>query len=105
MFVCWRIQFRLHTSWLARPVARRCLLMSQESSLFFIGVLGLRPDQYGLIFSACSAAVMSGAQLDGRLGRHGISSGQVMTIGLALPAAAAAMLLGMTLAGWTSPIL
>jgi MFS transporter, DHA1 family, multidrug resistance protein len=31
------------------------------SSLFFIGVVGLRPDQYGLIFSACSAAVMSGA--------------------------------------------
>ena len=35
------------------------------SSLFFIGVVGLRPDQYGLIFSACSAAVMSGALLDG----------------------------------------
>jgi MFS transporter, DHA1 family, multidrug resistance protein len=29
------------------------------SSLFFTGVVGLRPDQYGLIFGACSAAVMS----------------------------------------------
>src|SRR5258707_3820659 len=44
------------------------------SSLFFIGVEGLRPDQYGLIFSACSAAVMSGALLDGCLGRRGISA-------------------------------
>jgi len=31
------------------------------ASLFFIGVVGLRPDQYGLIFSACSAAIMCGA--------------------------------------------
>ena len=47
------------------------------SSLFFIGVVGLRLDQYGLIFSACSAAVMSGALLEGRLGRRGISAGLV----------------------------
>jgi DHA1 family bicyclomycin/chloramphenicol resistance-like MFS transporter len=65
----------------------------------------LRPDQYGLIFSACSAAVMSGAFLDGRLGRRGISSAQVLTIGLALQAAAAVTLLAMTLSGWTSPVL
>ena len=44
------------------------------SSLFFIGVVGLRPDQYGLIFSACSAAVMGGALLAGRLGRRGMSA-------------------------------
>ena len=72
------------------------------SSLFFIGVVGLRPDQYGLIFSACSAAVMSGALLDGRLE---MSSAQVLTIGLALLAAAAATLLAMTLAGWTPSLL
>jgi DHA1 family bicyclomycin/chloramphenicol resistance-like MFS transporter len=72
------------------------------SSLFFIGVVGLRPDQYGLIFSACSAAVMSGALLDGRLG---ISPAQVLTIGLALLAAAAATLLAMTLVGWTPSVL
>jgi len=72
------------------------------SSLFFIGVAGLRPDQYGLIFSACSAAVMSGALLDGRLG---MSRAQVLTIGLALLAAAAATLLAMTLAGWTPSVL
>ena len=73
------------------------------SSLFFIGVLGLRPDQYGLIFSACSAAVMSGALLDSRLGRRGISTALVPTIGLTLSAAASATLLAMTVAGWTQP--
>jgi DHA1 family bicyclomycin/chloramphenicol resistance-like MFS transporter len=70
------------------------------SSLFFIGVVGLRPDQYGLIFSACSAAVMGGALLDGRLGRR-ISAALMLSIGLALLAAAAATLLAMTVAGWT----
>jgi len=75
------------------------------SSLFFIDVVGLRPDQYGLIFSACSAAVMSGAFLDGRLGGWGISPAHVLLIGLALLAAAAALLFAMTLAGWTPPLL
>jgi DHA1 family bicyclomycin/chloramphenicol resistance-like MFS transporter len=73
------------------------------SSLFFIGVLGLRPDQYGLIFSACSAAVMSGALLDSRLGRCDISTALVLTIGLTLSAAASATLLAMTVAGWAQP--
>ena len=71
------------------------------SSLFFIGVVGLRPDQYGLIFSACSAAVMGGALLDGRLGHFGVSAASVLTIGLTLSAAAA--LLATTLAGWAQP--
>jgi DHA1 family bicyclomycin/chloramphenicol resistance-like MFS transporter len=73
------------------------------SSLFFIGVVGLRPDQYGLIFSACSAAVMGGALLDGRLGRLGLSAASVLTIGLTLSAAAAAGLLAITLAGSAQP--
>jgi DHA1 family bicyclomycin/chloramphenicol resistance-like MFS transporter len=73
------------------------------SSLFFIGVVGLRPDQYGLIFSACSAAVMSGALLDGRLASRGISA--VLTIGLTLLAAASATLLATTVAGCAQPIL
>ena len=73
------------------------------SSLFFIGVVGLRPDQYGLIFSACSAAVMSGALLEGRLGRRGISAGLVLRIGLTVLAAASALLLAMTVAGWAQP--
>jgi MFS transporter, DHA1 family, multidrug resistance protein len=73
------------------------------SSLFFIGVVGLRPDQYGLIFSACSAAVMGGALLDGRLGRLGVSAASVLTVGLMLSAAAGAALLAIALAGWAQP--
>jgi MFS transporter, DHA1 family, multidrug resistance protein len=73
------------------------------SSLFFVDVVGLRPDQYGLIFSACSAAVMSGAVLDSRLGRRGIPAALVLTIGLTLSAAASATLLAMTLAGGAQP--
>ncbi|WP_426436640.1 MFS transporter [Bradyrhizobium genosp. P] len=75
------------------------------SSLFFIGVINLRPDQYGMIFSACSAAVMCGAFLDGRLGRHGITPATVLTIGLALLATVATVLLAITLANWTPPAL
>jgi DHA1 family bicyclomycin/chloramphenicol resistance-like MFS transporter len=75
------------------------------SSLFFIDVAGLRPDQYGLIFSACSAAVMSGALIDGRLGRHGVSASRVLTIGLTLLAAASVTLLAFALAGWAQPAL
>ena len=73
------------------------------SSLFFVDVVGLRPDQYGLIFSACSALVVSGAVLDSRLGRRGIPAALVLTIGLTLSAAASATLLAMTLAGGAQP--
>jgi DHA1 family bicyclomycin/chloramphenicol resistance-like MFS transporter len=75
------------------------------SSLFFLGVARLTAGQYGLIFSACSAAVMSGALLDGHLGRHGVRPAQVVTVGLSLSAAAASTLLAMTLGGWTPPAL
>jgi MFS transporter, DHA1 family, multidrug resistance protein len=75
------------------------------SSLFFVDAVGLTASEYGLIFSACSAAVMSGALLDGRLGRRGVQPAQVMTIGLALSAAATSTLLAMALAGWTPPAL
>jgi MFS transporter, DHA1 family, multidrug resistance protein len=73
------------------------------STLFFIDAVGLRPDQYGLIFSACSGAVMSGALLDGSHGRRGISASLVLSVGLTLSAAAAVTLLAMTVAGWTPP--
>lgn len=70
------------------------------ASLFFVGVVGLRPEQYGLIFSACSAAVMGGAFLDGQLGRRGATSARMLATGLTLSAAASVALLAMTLAGW-----
>ena len=75
------------------------------ASLFFIGVVGLRPDQYGLIFSACSAAIMCGAFLDGRLGRRGIASGDVLATGLILMTFCSVVLLAMAMGGLRSPAL
>jgi DHA1 family bicyclomycin/chloramphenicol resistance-like MFS transporter len=73
------------------------------ASLFFIGVVGLNPGQYGLIFSACSAAVMCGALLDGWLGRRGVASAAVLVTGLRLMLVASATLLAMTMGGLASP--
>jgi DHA1 family bicyclomycin/chloramphenicol resistance-like MFS transporter len=75
------------------------------ASLFFIGVAGLRPDQYGLIFSACSAAIMGGAFLDGRLSRRGVASGHVLAVGLNLMTAGSVLLLAITLSDLRSPAL
>jgi DHA1 family bicyclomycin/chloramphenicol resistance-like MFS transporter len=75
------------------------------ASLFFIGVIGLRADQYGLIFSACSAAVMCGAFLDGRVGRWKIPSGDVLAAGLTLMMAGSVVLLAVTISGLRSPVL
>lgn len=70
------------------------------ASLYFVGAVGMNPAQYGVIFSACSASVMAGAFLDGQLGRRGISSGHMLTIGLTLSSASSVALLAMTLMGW-----
>jgi len=67
--------------------------------------VGLRPQQYGLIFSACSAAVLSGAFLDSRMGRWEVSSANVLMIGLMLLASASAMLFVLALVGSMSPSL
>ncbi|EJN10593.1 arabinose efflux permease family protein [Bradyrhizobium sp. YR681] len=73
------------------------------SSLYFISVAGLQPKQYGMIFSACSAAVMFGAFLDGQLGRRGVAPADVLTVGLVLLFAASSTMLVTTLAGWSPP--
>jgi MFS transporter, DHA1 family, multidrug resistance protein len=70
------------------------------SSLFFINGMGLRPSQYGLIFSACSGSVMAGAFLDRRLAAWNVSPAHVLMMGLAVSAAASGLLLGTTLFGW-----
>src|SRR5258705_2683115 len=41
------------------------------SSLFLINVVGLRPDQYGLVFAATSLGIMAGAVLDRPLPARG----------------------------------
>ena len=70
------------------------------SSLFLINVVGLRPDQYGLVFAATSLGIMAGALLNGRLSTLGVAPGYPLTIGLVLAVVAAMLLLTMTLADW-----
>jgi DHA1 family bicyclomycin/chloramphenicol resistance-like MFS transporter len=70
------------------------------SSLFLINAVGLRPSQYGLVFAATSLGIMAGAFLNGRLSALGVAPGYPLTIGLALAAGVAILLLTMTLAGW-----
>jgi DHA1 family bicyclomycin/chloramphenicol resistance-like MFS transporter len=72
------------------------------SSLFFIDVAGLRPDQYGLIFGATAVTVMAGALLDGRSSAWGLTPGHVLSIGLGLLTLSSVMLLSLTLSGETS---
>lgn len=75
------------------------------SSLYFISVAGLQPKQYGMIFSACSAAVMFGAFLDGQLARRGVAPMDMLTVGLVLLFVASGTMLVATLAGWCPPTL
>ena len=70
------------------------------SSLFFISGMGLRPNQYGLIFSACSGSVMAGAFLDRRLAAWNVSPAHVLMMGLTVSAAASGLFLATTLVGW-----
>jgi MFS transporter, DHA1 family, multidrug resistance protein len=75
------------------------------SSLFFINALGLKPEQYGLLFGASSISVMAGAFLNARLGVLGIAPSHLLTFGLALSTSFASLLLIATLCGWTSGVL
>jgi MFS transporter, DHA1 family, multidrug resistance protein len=70
------------------------------SSLYLINIVGLRPEQYGLVFAATSLAIMAGAFLNGRLSTAGVLPGYALAIGLGLATVAATSLLAMTLAGW-----
>src|SRR6202140_2091894 len=70
------------------------------SSLFLINVVGLRPNQYGLVFAATSLGIMAGALLNGRLSAWGVVPRYPLTIGLAPAAVPPMLLLMMTLADW-----
>jgi DHA1 family bicyclomycin/chloramphenicol resistance-like MFS transporter len=69
------------------------------SSLFFINVLGLTPNQYGLIFGSSSLSVMGGTFVNNRLGSWGVSPRQMIVSGLTLSLVLAAFLLVATLVG------
>ena len=79
---------------------RGAVRVCQRSSLFLINVVGLDPEQYGLVFAATSLGIMAGALLNGRLSAWGVAPTYPLTIGLALAAIAAMLLLMMTLADW-----
>jgi DHA1 family bicyclomycin/chloramphenicol resistance-like MFS transporter len=70
------------------------------SSLFLINVVGLRPEQYGLVFAATSLGIMGGAFLNSRFSARGVPPGYPLMAGLVLEAISTTMLLAMTLADW-----
>jgi MFS transporter, DHA1 family, multidrug resistance protein len=70
------------------------------SSLYLINIVGLRPEQYGLVFAATSLGIMAGAFLNGRLSARGVLPSYPLATGLGIAAVAATSLLAMTLAGW-----
>jgi MFS transporter, DHA1 family, multidrug resistance protein len=62
--------------------------------------VGLKPEQYGLVFAATSLGIMAGAFLNGRLSARGVSPGYPLSAGLLLAAVSTTSLLTMTLADW-----
>jgi DHA1 family bicyclomycin/chloramphenicol resistance-like MFS transporter len=69
-------------------------------SLFFINVVGLSPEQYGLVFAATSLGIMGGGFINSRLSAWGVLPGYPLTIGLGLAAVSTMSLLALTLADW-----
>jgi DHA1 family bicyclomycin/chloramphenicol resistance-like MFS transporter len=70
------------------------------SPLFLIDVVGLTPEEYGLVFAATSLGIMGGAFLSSRLSAWGVLPGYPLTVGLVLAAVSTMSLLAMTLADW-----
>jgi DHA1 family bicyclomycin/chloramphenicol resistance-like MFS transporter len=70
------------------------------SPLFLIDVVGLRPEQYGLVFAATSLGIMAGAFVNGRLSDRGVPPAYPLTAGLVLAVVSTMLLLAMTLADW-----
>jgi DHA1 family bicyclomycin/chloramphenicol resistance-like MFS transporter len=69
------------------------------SSLFLINVVGLRPQQYGLVFAATSLGIMGGSFLSSRLNTMKFAPNYPLMLGLALATVTTMLLLLMTLAG------
>lgn len=69
------------------------------SSLFLINVVGLPPQQYGLVFAATSLGIMGGSYLSSRLNTLNVAPGYPLMFGLALATGTTVLLLLMTLAG------
>jgi MFS transporter, DHA1 family, multidrug resistance protein len=70
------------------------------SSLFLINVVGLRPQQYGLVFAATSLGIMGGSFLSSRLNSLKVAPSYPLMFGLMLATVTTMLLLIMALAGW-----
>lgn len=68
------------------------------SSLFLINIVGLTPEQYGLVFAATSLGIIGGGFTNSRLSARGVLPGYPLTIGLVLAVVSTMSLLAMTLA-------
>ena len=73
------------------------------SSLFLINVVGLRPQQYSLVFAATSLGIMGGSFLSSRLNALKVAPSYPLMFGLVLATVTTMLLLLMTLAG-TMPL-
>jgi len=69
------------------------------SSLVLIGVLGVSPRMYGLLFAATAAGLMVGALTNARFSRMGVSHARLITWGQGLILGTALLLLALTFAG------
>jgi DHA1 family bicyclomycin/chloramphenicol resistance-like MFS transporter len=96
---------------LSHPIARAYMAVAAASfgvvaayatgsSLFFIQVKNMSPDQYALLFGLTALASIAGAFLDSRLSARGISPLHPLWIGLTIVVLASSSLLAMALIGW-----
>lgn len=69
------------------------------SSLVMIQVLGVSQRTYGLLFACASAGLMSGAFVNARLARRGVSHSRVISVGLVTLTLVTATLLALSISG------
>lgn len=70
------------------------------SSLVLIGLMGVAPRAYGLLFASTAFGLMAGAFANARLLRHGVSHTRLLATGLAAVVTVALTLVLLTVAGW-----
>jgi MFS transporter, DHA1 family, multidrug resistance protein len=98
---------------LSHPVARAYLIAGSASfgvvaayatgsSLFFMQIVKISPDQYAVLFGVTALASIAGALIDSRLSARGISPLYSLAIGLIVVTSACVALLIMAVTGWMS---
>jgi DHA1 family bicyclomycin/chloramphenicol resistance-like MFS transporter len=69
------------------------------SSLVLIGMLGVTPRTYGLLFACSALGMMAGALLSARLGRRGVAAHRLVQGGMAAIVGTALLLVAVSAAG------